>query len=1172
MSWLKKYSTQGYKADSPDRFNSFNIIPSGNITMNEVDHPLLGIDNYGNKKLMLPGGEYTFPGSVVMEFPLQNLPKQVTVDYTGIAKYSPAEHSNFSMPLFEEGGYVEEMKNGGIPQRYKNMGFTHVGQKKQGDGQHKWKVLAKKGDSYKVVQGGYRGMQDFKQHHSEQRRKNFWSRMGGRDSAKATDPFSPLYWHKKFGTWEYGGPVEMEHGGMIKRADGSYSQRGLWDNIRANAGSGKEPTKEMLQQEKKIRAAEKKEYGGWLGQYQDGGKAGRKPIYTSDKSKVRAYQDSLNLYNAYDYQRRNTIKNPDDIEYLKSRGLYETWKKNIGNRDKKNDNNAFSHIELDKTYDPIDPVINDNKIINYYKSLPINSDYRIGKHSSPDLWHRTIKPMESYYDGVAWSPVYKKPVQPYIYGEQIQQLPYTLQELPTGTQYTPRDIPNPYITESTDWYSPDVQGGQYTPAGFRTKTSMNIPQYKEGGGIGYTKGANKPATRTTTQMPQPIPQYSIGEQWAMEHPQQYIGPAQGYSTPQQQRDHEYLRSKMYQQEAEERANREFAQKMAPGSELAEKFMNAEMLMSGAGMAGKALKPLAKNAYKINPWANKLNNPNAYYRAVDENAYLDAIQNRVIRSNPEGASVGIFLNGKEVRRPTAFPSFAKGKVHKDYLPKEGNGYIYESQHPMVGPGEINPVTGKVVKRGRHFAHRPINEQGQVINEIPIEAVNVYKGQPHWLKGYQQVDVPGGSGGGFPMGIIGNTPGNTPMPTITEVPQLNKEQQILQSFGVNPRTGYQSTPEMGAAINFGYKPPVTNKEKVKMLFMNKDSRHKFLTDRTVDDAFQFADRALSSPEYKKRYAAMKSMTPSIEADKLDIAKKIRSDVEKGIVPADWSQKEILAMDDNQLMNTFQDIYQYNVSDVPHWQSNKFKPFVNRINPVPERTSVQHLRKDASIDYNADSKRGMYYGPNMETGTGESISVGAPNYGDLYNVTVHEAMGHGKTYAAGSFTEKERQLLSSVFKDNNNASNYIKTPTEVMARIDEMRSVLNPKNPYAKVSETDIDKLQSMLGTNKFMNGEDPTMLQLIKNVDKKKLVEVMNKMYTPVGIAAGAASLNENKYGGSIQQYQNGGHDYLRGTKVDDYNMSDLLKSLNKIGIGATVTAIAKSQKESKKYGGWLSKYK
>lgn len=112
----------------------------------------------------------------------------------------------------EMGGEVEEYANGGgIPQRYKNMGFTKVGQKKQGDGIHKWKVLAKKGDSYKVVQGGWRGMEDFSQHKSKKRKDNFWSRMGGRDSARANDPFSPLYWHKRFGTWANGGIIpEME--------------------------------------------------------------------------------------------------------------------------------------------------------------------------------------------------------------------------------------------------------------------------------------------------------------------------------------------------------------------------------------------------------------------------------------------------------------------------------------------------------------------------------------------------------------------------------------------------------------------------------------------------------------------------------------------------------------------------------------------------------------------------------------------------------------------------------------------------------------------------------------------------------------------------------------------------------------------------------------------------
>jgi len=57
---------------------------------------------------------------------------------------------------------------------------------------------------------------------------------------------------------------------LIKRADGSYSQRGLWDNIRAkakkNEKSGKKPnpiTAEMRKQERKIKANSKM-MGGML--------------------------------------------------------------------------------------------------------------------------------------------------------------------------------------------------------------------------------------------------------------------------------------------------------------------------------------------------------------------------------------------------------------------------------------------------------------------------------------------------------------------------------------------------------------------------------------------------------------------------------------------------------------------------------------------------------------------------------------------------------------------------------------------------------------------------------------------------------------------------------------------------------------------------------------------
>lgn len=55
--------------------------------------------------------------------------------------------------------------------------------------------------------------------------------------------------------------LSAKKGKLLKRRDGSYSQRGLWDNIRANKGSGKKPTKQMLKQESKI----KKASGGFLG-------------------------------------------------------------------------------------------------------------------------------------------------------------------------------------------------------------------------------------------------------------------------------------------------------------------------------------------------------------------------------------------------------------------------------------------------------------------------------------------------------------------------------------------------------------------------------------------------------------------------------------------------------------------------------------------------------------------------------------------------------------------------------------------------------------------------------------------------------------------------------------------------------------------------------------------
>jgi len=65
------YSVEGYKRNSKDVNRPYNVIPSGRITMKDVEFPVLGIDNKGNSRMMKPGGEYKFPGNRVLEVPFK---------------------------------------------------------------------------------------------------------------------------------------------------------------------------------------------------------------------------------------------------------------------------------------------------------------------------------------------------------------------------------------------------------------------------------------------------------------------------------------------------------------------------------------------------------------------------------------------------------------------------------------------------------------------------------------------------------------------------------------------------------------------------------------------------------------------------------------------------------------------------------------------------------------------------------------------------------------------------------------------------------------------------------------------------------------------------------------------------------------------------------------------
>jgi len=92
----------------------------------------------------------------------------------------------------------------------------------------------------------------------------------------------------------------MSKPNMIKRADGSYSQRGLWDNIRANRGSGKKPTKQMLEQEAKIKAQHAE--GGYitndlsLDEYGNGGYVVKRSSERKGKTHVVIGPDGTKKY------------------------------------------------------------------------------------------------------------------------------------------------------------------------------------------------------------------------------------------------------------------------------------------------------------------------------------------------------------------------------------------------------------------------------------------------------------------------------------------------------------------------------------------------------------------------------------------------------------------------------------------------------------------------------------------------------------------------------------------------------------------------------------------------------------------------------------------------------------------------------------------------------------
>lgn len=95
---ISNITKTGYLPDSPDRNNDYNIIPSNQITMDKVQHPVYGIDDQGNQQMMYPGNNYSFPGNYVTEIPVKKTGGSIHIKKSHEGKFTAwAKNHGYTM-------------------------------------------------------------------------------------------------------------------------------------------------------------------------------------------------------------------------------------------------------------------------------------------------------------------------------------------------------------------------------------------------------------------------------------------------------------------------------------------------------------------------------------------------------------------------------------------------------------------------------------------------------------------------------------------------------------------------------------------------------------------------------------------------------------------------------------------------------------------------------------------------------------------------------------------------------------------------------------------------------------------------------------------------------------------------------------------------------------------
>jgi hypothetical protein len=128
----------------------------------------------------------------------------------------------------------------------------------------------------------------------------------------------------------------------------------------------------------------------------------KKKIYDNENDYNCAllfWEDALNLNKAYLYQQKNVIQTSTSDRLLRIPNIKDFyWENRFGG------DQWDSYSEYVKDVAPFNV-----KIVNYYKSLKFNFPTYIGLWTSPDIFHKFIRPNGIYFDGHAYSPIFNHP-------------------------------------------------------------------------------------------------------------------------------------------------------------------------------------------------------------------------------------------------------------------------------------------------------------------------------------------------------------------------------------------------------------------------------------------------------------------------------------------------------------------------------------------------------------------------------------------------------------------------------------------------------------------------------------------------------------------------------------------------------------------------------------------